>query len=66
MPYVNIDGVNLYYEEHGSSLCRGIVDEDRHTLREEEFNSEQFMQELEDFLREQRKGGGETSCDDLT
>ncbi len=36
------------------------VDKGRSALREEALNSEQLMQELEDFLREQREGGGET------
>jgi hypothetical protein len=35
------------------------VDEEPQTLREEELNSEQLMQELEDFLREEREGGAE-------
>ena len=37
----------------------GAVEQERPTLREQELNSEQLMQELEDFLREQREGGGE-------
>jgi proteasome assembly chaperone (PAC2) family protein len=35
------------------------VSEERQTLREEELNPEQLMQELEDFLREEREGGTE-------
>ena len=37
----------------------GAVEQERPTLREQELNSEQLMQELEDFLREQREGGDE-------
>jgi proteasome assembly chaperone (PAC2) family protein len=33
--------------------------EERQTLRDEELNPEQLMQELEDFLREEREGGEE-------
>jgi hypothetical protein len=35
------------------------VGEERQTLRDEELNSEKLMQELEDFLREEREGGDE-------
>jgi proteasome assembly chaperone (PAC2) family protein len=35
------------------------VGEERQTLRDEELNSEKLMQELEDFLREEREGGAE-------
>ena len=33
------------------------VGEERQTLRDEELNPEKLMQELEDFLREEREGG---------
>jgi proteasome assembly chaperone (PAC2) family protein len=35
------------------------VDEGPKSLRDEDLNSEKLMQELEDFLREEREGGGE-------
>ena len=35
------------------------VDEEPRPLRDEDLNSEKLMQELEDFLREQREGGAE-------
>ena len=35
------------------------VDEEPHPLRDEELNPEKLMQELEDFLREEREGGGD-------
>lgn len=35
------------------------VDEEPKSLRDEDLNSEKLMQELEDFLREEREGGGE-------
>ena len=34
------------------------VDEEPRPLRDEALNSEQLMQDLEDFLREDREGGG--------
>ena len=35
------------------------VDEEQEPLRDEELNAEKLMQELEDFLREEREGGAE-------
>jgi hypothetical protein len=35
------------------------VGEEGPTLRDEELNPEKLMQELEDFLREEREGGAE-------
>jgi hypothetical protein len=35
------------------------ADEEQQTLRDEELNPEQLMQELEDFLRQEREGGAE-------
>jgi hypothetical protein len=36
------------------------VDEAPRALHHEDLNSEQLMQELEDFLREEREGGTES------
>ncbi len=38
------------------------VDEETEALRDEVLNPDQLMQELEDFLREEREGGGETEA----
>jgi hypothetical protein len=35
------------------------TDEEPQPLPEEDLNSDRLMQELEDFLREEREGGGE-------
>jgi proteasome assembly chaperone (PAC2) family protein len=53
------DSSTLAYVQQLEQEYDSTVDEEPQSLRDEDLNPEQLMQELEDFLREEREGGGE-------